>query len=202
MDDTVLWDLGTFWPRATHPLAPPCYTERVIPELLKRVGHLAPHDDDLVVLSAHSQGTVIAAALVLQLSPEDRTRVRLLTYGSPLQRLYARYFPAYFGSLALQRVGAVLTPWSIPAGAPIGDGLAWPWRNLFRPSDPIGGAVFYRYPITVDDNADVDWQLMDPAVDPSPGDPAWPRAYGHSDYFRDPAFTTALILLETTTRQV
>jgi hypothetical protein len=52
----------------------------------------------------------------------------------------------------------------------------------------------------VDDNADVDWQLMDPAVDPSPGDPAWPRAYGHSGYFRDPAFTTALMLLETTTR--
>jgi hypothetical protein len=198
----ILWDLGTFWPRATHPLAPPCYTERVIPELLRRVGHLAPHDDDIVVLSAHSQGTVIAAALVLQLSPEDRNRVRLLTYGSPLQRLYARYFPAYFGSLALQRVGTVLTPWSILAGAPIGEGSAWPWRNLFRPSDPIGGAVFYRYPITVDDNTDVDWQLMDPAVDPSPGDSAFPRAYGHSNYFRDPAFTTALILLETTARHV
>ena len=84
--------------------------------------------------------------------------------------------------------------------APIGEGVAWPWRNLFRPSDPIGGAIFYRYQITVDDNADVDWQLMDPAADLSPGDSAWPRAYGHSDYFRDPAFTTALILLETTGR--
>lgn len=71
MDDTVLWDLGTFWPRATHPLAPPCYTERVIPELLRRVGHLAPQDDDIVVLSAQSQGSVIAAALVLQLSGAD-----------------------------------------------------------------------------------------------------------------------------------
>ena len=52
-----------------------------------------------------------------------------------------------------------------------------------------GMAGFYR-----------DWQLMDPAVDPSPGDSARPRAYGHSNYFRDPAFTAALILPETTDR--
>jgi hypothetical protein len=192
----ILWDLGTFWPRATHPLAPPCYTERVMPDLLGRLEWLAPRDTDLVVLSAHSQGSIIAAALVLQLDPTQQRRVRLLTYGSPLQRLYGRWFPAFFGPQALHRVGQVLSAHRPAAAEPALDRSTWPWRNLFRPSDPIGGAVFYLYEISTIDHGDVDWQLMDPAVNPPEGDRAWPRAYGHSDYFRDPAFDAALSSLE------
>lgn len=64
--------------------------------------------------------------------------------------------------------------------------------------DPLvgGGAVFYAYRISPDDNRDVDWQLMDPLIDRPAGDPAWPRAYGHSDYWLDPAFASARELLE------
>jgi hypothetical protein len=33
----VLWDVGTFWPRACQPLAPPCYMERSVPETVNRL---------------------------------------------------------------------------------------------------------------------------------------------------------------------
>ena len=50
----ILWDLATFWPRASHPLAPPCYCERALPDLIARIRAAAPTGDRRVVLSAHS----------------------------------------------------------------------------------------------------------------------------------------------------
>ncbi len=50
----VLWDVGTFWPRSYHPLSPPCYTERAVPELQRRLWWL--HDNGgRVMLAAHSR---------------------------------------------------------------------------------------------------------------------------------------------------
>ncbi|TMR23825.1 hypothetical protein ETD86_06625 [Nonomuraea turkmeniaca] len=172
----ILWDICTFWPRAVHPLAPPCYTERVIPELITRVGRLARTDRDQVILSGHSQGSVIAAALVLQLDPSLRRRVGLLTHGSPLRRLYAAFFPAYFGT---------------PALAAVRDAV--PWHNLYRLSDPIGGPVFRRVdPLGEGPGGGdgVDRFCWDPPR-PRPGQPL-PEARWHCDYWLDPPYGEAL----------
>jgi hypothetical protein len=186
----ILWDLATFWPRASHPLAPPCYCERALPDLISRIRAAAPTGDRRVVLSAHSQGTVIAAALVLQLEDDERERVRLVTYGSPLRRLYAGAFPVWFGPAALDTVGRLLSPGAritAPAHAPP---AAWRWRNLYRRTDPIGGWVVADQPPEQD--AEVDWQLLDPAFDPPAGDTRPPAIRGHSGYLDDPAYAAAV----------
>ncbi|MBL7260286.1 hypothetical protein [Paractinoplanes lichenicola] len=163
----VIWDLGTFWPRAVHPLAPPCYAERAVPDLIKRVAfHTAT---SRVILSCHSQGAVIGAAVVNQLTYEQSSRVALLTYGAPLRRLYARFFPAYFGPAVLERTARLLL-----RGEPDPGHKNVPWRNLYRNSDPIGGAVFGADPIDV--------LLLDPIFAKPPGDTAYPATLGHSHY--------------------
>jgi hypothetical protein len=157
----IAWDLGTFWPRGGHPLAPPCYAERVVPELVTRTGYLA--STGRVVLSGHSQGSVLVAAAVLQL-PSTVDNVALLTYGAPIRRLYGRLFPAYVHDEALTKVNEKV------------DG----WVNLWRDTDPIGGAV--GQPAR-------DRRFVDPAGFPiAPGDTAYPEIRGHSDYIADPAF--------------
>ena len=145
----VIWDLATFWPRAAHPLAPPCYAERVVPELVHRATWLAKEQGGLV-LSGHSQGSVLVAATVLQLPPEARERTALLTYGSPLCRLYLRAFPNYFSEKVINDI----------AGAVAGGRGQERWVNLWRRTDPIGGAVGIG-----------DRRLADPdRFDPLPGD--------------------------------
>jgi hypothetical protein len=176
----VLWDISTFWPRAAHPLAPPCYTERVIPELLQRVEELTENGTDRVVISGHSQGSVIGAVLVLQLDPATRGRTHLLTHGSPLCRLYTRFFPAYFAPRTFGTMRELLI--DTDPRAPLG------WHNLYRPSDPIGGPVF-RIPATgeVPRGHDVDEFVPDPAEPARPGG-APPQIYGHADYHLSPAY--------------
>jgi hypothetical protein len=158
----VLWDLGTFWPRAAHPLAPPCYSERVVPELVTRTAYLATRGG--VVLSGHSQGSVLVAATVLQLRPDLRPGVALLTYGSPLRRLYGRLFPAYVDDATLARVGENVT-----------------WVNLWRHTDPIGGVV---------GGSALDVRFGDPAgLAPLDGDTVPPAIQGHSGYQEDDRFS-------------
>ncbi|MFF0273980.1 hypothetical protein [Streptomyces sp. NPDC004330] len=167
----ILWDVGTFWPRAAHPFAPPCYAERAVPDLTWRMSSWTRSTGGRLVISGHSQGSVLAAAAVWQLPPATRGRVALLTYGSPLERLYGRWFPAYFGPEALRGLNRTVHCWT----------------NLHRATDPIGGPV--RVPAE-DGRPAVDAAvLLDPvAYGRTRAHPLPEPILGHSDYQADPAF--------------
>ncbi|MEU6065426.1 hypothetical protein ABZ864_13355 [Streptomyces sp. NPDC047082] len=166
----ILWDVGTFWPRAAHPFAPPCYAERAVPDLTWRMATWTRRTGGRVVISGHSQGSVLAAAAAWQLEPSVRKKVALLTYGSPLERLYGRWFPAHFGPPALSSLHREVAC----------------WRNLYRLTDPIGGPV--RLP--GDCGPEVDREpLHDPlAYGRTPLHPLPAPILGHCDYQADPAF--------------
>jgi hypothetical protein len=157
----ALWDVGTFWPRACHPLAPPCYGERIVPELAARGSWLA-NGDRRLLLSGDSQGSVYAAAAVLHMPRVAQRNTALLTTGSPLGRTYNRLFPAYFNDDALAAIGeAVAGPRGLER-----------WINLWRRTDPTGGIVGVG-----------DRRLADPSsFEPSPGDTTYPPIRGHSGY--------------------
>ncbi|MEU6096996.1 hypothetical protein [Streptomyces sp. NPDC047079] len=173
----ILWDVGTFWPRAAHPFAPPCYAERAVPDLTWRMATWTRGTGGRIVLSGHSQGSVLAAAAAWQLNPSVRGRVGLLTYGSPLERLYGRWFPAYFGPAALSSLHRDVDC----------------WRNLYRPTDPIGGPI--RLP--GDCGPQVDRApLRDPlAYGRTARHPLPAPILGHGDYQADPAFAEERALL-------
>jgi hypothetical protein len=167
---SVVWDLLTFWPRRFHPLGVPSYGQIAVPALADEIKAMTK-DDASVLISAHSQGTVLAAA-ALPLCDSSRGRVHLVTYGSPLGGLYRTAFPAQYPSLV-----------NIP-------GLA-SWRNFYRDTDPIGGPIA--------DSTAVDAPALDDPVigDPPPElapvrvPQEWSRSAadgvaGHSWYLTDP----------------
>ncbi|MFG3418419.1 hypothetical protein ACIBTZ_07895 [Micromonospora sp. NPDC049460] len=166
----VLWDVGTFWPRAAHPLAPPSYAERAVPELQTRTAGLLALDEhdpravDGIILSGHSQGTVICAAVILQLPARSRRRIWYFSYGCQLTRLYGRVFPAYFGPDRLPVLADALTP---PGGRSR-------WTNFWRATDPLG------WQVTAGER---EVAVRDPeALHPSDGEVADPPIRNHSGY--------------------
>jgi hypothetical protein len=177
----TLWDVGTFWPRSLHPFAPPCYAERAVPELTRRVWWLN-NNTGKVVLAAHSQGAVIAAATALRgdLSGADAPKFGLVTFGAPLRKLYGQAFPAFWSqnrieqltrpdqSLVCQRISP--TKQSQPSSR---------WTNVFYFTDYIGGAV------NVDD---VDQRLPDPAHRFYVYGQQPDKVMSHTGYWQDPKF--------------
>ena len=167
----VLWDVGTFWPRSYHPLSPPCYTERAVPELQRRMWWL--HDNGgRVMLVAHSQGAVLAtAALVQPGCRPDGDHPALITFGSPVCKLYGWSFPAYFDQDLLEPL------------EPGGEGRLNDWRNFYYPTDPIGGSVA---PDLHTGDDPVDTAFLDPAECYYVYGQAPPSPQKHSGYWADP----------------
>jgi hypothetical protein len=126
----VLADLAAFWPREAHPVVPPCYALKVVPELVARVREHLSDPGVRVVLAGHSQGSLLAAVaaarLLEELPPSEAERVGLVTAGSQLQWAYPRAFPAVVPHSSLESLAG---------------GLAGRWRSLCRGTDALGGAV-------------------------------------------------------------
>jgi hypothetical protein len=166
----ALWDVGTFWPRAVHPFAPPCYAERAVPEVVDRIllltGHTGSKPDDVadlhaqagqmdlartlgltvppgpLLLTGYSQGSAIAPAVVAQLPADALGSVALLTLACPAQRLYGRAFPAYFGWRQLAALAGMLDASTTPGQPPEEGQPPGRWKNLCRRSDYIGSWIF------------------------------------------------------------
>jgi hypothetical protein len=174
------WDVATFWPRPFHPLAPPPYAERAIPELCHRIRHLLD-GKHAVLVEGHSQGAVITIAALAQLHgrlpPEQFARLSVITYGNPLRRLYLRWFPEYTRRL--------IDDLGIDAPGSGGDGTTRvPLVNFHRDTDPIGRNLY------ADRKDPREYRLADPPLDGhrrGDGEPLI-RGHSHAGYVREHEF--------------
>ncbi|WP_306840805.1 hypothetical protein [Paenarthrobacter nicotinovorans] len=168
------FDVGTFFPRSFHPFAPPCYTERAVPELTRRIWYLHDHNGR-VVLTAHSQGSIIAAAvLARKADPKETSYVGLLSLGSPLTKLYRWAFPALFSDELLK---------SLAEGA--GGFSPVHWVNVHYKTDYIGG------PVKTDGwsrDGKFDVCLVDPATHWYVFGQPLPHILSHTGYWADDNF--------------
>lgn len=133
----VFWDVVAFFPRAGHPFAPPCFGERVVPELAARTSAWLNDAEATrpraVIFTAHSMGSTISAATLLAMRGEQLTsgplagadivdRTALLSYGTQLRAYFSRFFPSVFGPTVLGVPGV--------RGPSLWHGD--PWRNQVR----------------------------------------------------------------------
>ncbi len=203
-----LSDLCCFWPRESHPIVPPCYALKVVPEIAARARDHLAEPNTRVVLTGHSQGTVIAAAaatrLLAGMDDEAASRLGLVMAGSPLQWAYLRAFPAVvpfdgllqlFGDLngrwrtmsrGTDPIGGGLTTWDrqVVHGRLIGSGFLPDGRpGALRPAvaGPTGALVLGG-----------DHWLPDPERGPFPGRRWAPGVLRHGDYYSDPEWDRAV----------
>ncbi|HEY4021930.1 MAG TPA: hypothetical protein VGM75_24815 [Pseudonocardiaceae bacterium] len=201
-------DLAAFWPREAHPIVPPCYALKVVPELAARATEYLAEPSTRVVLTGHSQGSVLVAVaasrLLATLPPQQAERLGIVVAGSPIQTAYVRAFPGVLGYAGL---------------AELFTDLGGRWRSLCRGTDPIGGGVttwdrqvFHGQLIgvglvpeaaagalpaaTVSPTGALvlggDHWLPDPERGPFPGRRWAPGVHRHSDYYSDPEWDRAV----------
>src|SRR5262249_3965643 len=132
-----------------------CYGRRAVPQLARYIVVKPNRDPRRIIVSSHSQGTIIAAAALLNVGYKPgHEDVALMTFGSPLRRLYAQNFPAYFGLAALDCLRNHVL--SVP------DKDYQRWINMWSLTDPIGSYVFdYENKELARALQTVDWRIPD-----------------------------------------
>ena len=128
-------DVAGFWPVRDHPLAGSSYRDAAVDGVAQLLNR---HAGGEVVLVAHSQGSVLCAWLVSHAGTGD-VRPHLVTAGSPLGSVYARFFPATFTPQLLADVAAGTRS----------------WLNYWRNTDPVGFPIPHA----------VNHELPDPRAD-------------------------------------
>ena len=172
----LAWAFGAFWPRAVHPFAPPSWTTRAVPELVRRLQFLLRDEHRLVLIRAKSMGSVLALAAIWQLEGHERERIGLLTSGCPVGMYFSRQYPGFVCDESIRTLAD-------PCGARAKLGA---WTNVWRDTDPLGGPVGIR-------GVDVWW--TDDAEDRggtrhmtplrSEQHPVFAPINGHSNYTQD-----------------
>lgn len=129
----IIWDLLAFWPRRAHPIAPEPYGGNAVVTLADWTTAQRQQNADMIVLTGHSQGSLIVLATTRYLvhnDPASIARLCMMTYGSQLQWAYPRMFPAYVGideirdtQLDVNGSWFNLHRWTDQLGAPV---LAFP----------------------------------------------------------------------------
>ena len=167
----IIWDVCTFWPRRFHPLAPPAYSERAVPQIVDRVKQLN-ESGHAVLIAGHSQGAVLTASALAQLTNEPQKKLAALTFGAPNGVYYRRFWPGTFGRGGFNASRAALR---------LAAGGQERWWNAYRLTDPIAEDVFSGpdEDMTI---ASTDFQVPDPP--PTTGTDC-PRAEVHSRYLED-----------------
>ncbi|GAA1866716.1 membrane protein [Pseudonocardia ailaonensis] len=197
----VIWDVISFWPRSAHPFVPAIYSQRAVADIENRIRRHVGRPGRSVALCGHSQGSLLCFAALLRLGARDEdkgllSRVVFLSFGSQLQVMFSRAFPAYVNLGAIEALYAT---------------LGKRWRNLYRDTDPLAGPVLSwdhhdRAAHWIDGGPDgdvvtgarqqfgPDWRLLDPPPPPDPTLQGGPliALRGHGDYWLDAAWYAAL----------
>lgn len=193
----IVWDVASFFPRSFHPLAPPAYAARAVPEIQARVTETV-NSGSKVILAGHSQGSVIAAAVMASMPEAVKTKTALVTYGSPIGKFYRPFFPAAFPDALVHSLANGVGPQY--------------WINFYRRTDPIGAPALRtgelvemslpkltavalsareRLAIGCDVMLEDPWETRLKPYRPIP------RLRGHSGYESDPAWDAGVQSLAT-----
>ncbi|MGI5994261.1 MAG: hypothetical protein ACOX8C_04940 [Saccharomonospora viridis] len=201
-------DLVCFWPRAAHPVVPPSYALKVIPELAERSKEHLREPGCRVVLAGYHVGGLLAlmtvGRLTTELSDAELERLGLLTAGMPLQWGYQRAFPGVFGHDALVRLyGALGGRWrGLCRGTDTFGGGATTWRHRVEDGELVGVGYLPEGGVGPLGTAEQgphgalvlggDHWLPDPMPKPVSGRRWAPGVRKHTDYLADPEWDRAV----------